>query len=56
MVIGLFGESCTGKSTIANELKEKLNSTIYSGKDYLCLSKNESQSKKVFSTLLNENL
>ena len=52
MVIGLFGESCTGKSTIAEALSNQSATTIYSGKDYLKLAKNEAQAQKLFSDLL----
>ena len=41
MLIGLIGESCTGKTTLANKIKDSLGAEIYSGKDYLRLSKNE---------------
>lgn len=39
MVIALFGDSCTGKSTIAERLAETSSLPIYSGKDYLRLAK-----------------
>lgn len=39
MVIALIGESCTGKSTLAGMLKEKLGALVFSGKDYLRLAK-----------------
>ncbi len=48
MVIGIFGESCTGKSTLAQLLKERLDARVYTGKDYLRFSKNESMAKKLF--------
>ena len=35
MVIAIFGESCTGKSTLARALKERLGGEVYTGKDYL---------------------
>ena len=35
--IGIFGESCTGKSTLAAKLKEHINAQIYTGRDYLRL-------------------
>ena len=53
MVIGIIGESCTGKSTIAEELSKRLNAVVYAGKDYLKLSKNEADAKKQFADLLN---
>lgn len=54
MVIGIFGESCTGKPTIAENLKDKLAATIFSGKDYLRLAKNEAEAKNQFTTMLTE--
>ncbi len=41
MVTGIIGESCTGKSTLADKLKSLLCAEVYTGKDYLRLSKNE---------------
>jgi len=54
MVIGIFGISCTGKSAIASEVSNRINATIYSGKDYLRLAKNETDAKKCFIELLTE--
>ena len=48
MMIGIFGESCTGKSTLAQLLKNRLDAEVYTGKDYLRFSKNESMAKKLF--------
>ena len=48
ILIGLIGESCTGKTTLANKIKDSLGAEIYSGKDYLGLSKNENDAKKLF--------
>lgn len=55
MVIALIGESCTGKSSVSKELQNKLNAKIYSGKDYLRLSKSEEESKLQFKKLLKDN-
>ncbi len=52
MLIALIGESCVGKSTIADILKTKLNAAVYCGKDYLCLAKNETESVPKFKDLL----
>lgn len=52
MVIGIFGESCTGKSSIAEELKKRINANLYTGKDFLKLAKNEAEAKKQFAELL----
>ena len=56
MVIGIFGESCTGKSTLADKLKARLNAQVFSGKDYLRLEKNEEAAKRTFQKLLAEAL
>lgn len=48
MVIGIIGESCTGKSTLAEQLKETIGGTVYTGKDYLRLAKNEAIARKLF--------
>ena len=45
MVIGIFGESCTGKSTLAERIAASLSCEIYTGKDYLRLAKNENIAK-----------
>ncbi len=48
MVIGIFGESCVGKSTLAETLRQRMNAQLYTGKDYLRLAKNETIAKKLF--------
>ena len=52
MVIGIFGESCTGKSTLAEQIAASLPCEIYTGKDYLRLAKNESIAKVMFQKKL----
>ena len=52
MVIGIFGESCTGKSTLAEKIAAGLPCEIYSGKDYLRLAKNENIAKALFQKKL----
>lgn len=54
MLIAIFGENCTGKSTLAHKLAEKHNAEIYTGKDYLRLAKNESIAFKLFQKKLKE--
>ena len=54
MVIGIFGESCTGKSTLAAKLKEHINAQIYTGRDYLRLEKNEAAALQSSRTKLRE--
>ena len=52
MVIGIFGESCTGKSTLAEKIAASFPCEIYTGKDYLRLAKNESIAKGMFQKKL----
>lgn len=52
MVIAIFGESCTGKSTLADKLAACFPCNIYTGKDYLRLSKNENIAKAMFQKKL----
>lgn len=52
MVIGIFGESCTGKSTLAETVASSLPCEIYTGKDWLRLAKSESIAKSMFQKKL----
>ena len=52
MVIAVIGENCTGKSTLADRLKEDFNATVYTGKDYLRMAKNPAEAETVFKKLL----
>lgn len=54
MVIGIIGESCTGKSTLAEKLKEQIAGAVFTGKDYLRLAKDESAAKELFRQKLLE--
>ena len=48
MVIGIFGESCTGKSTLAEKIAACLPCEVFTGKDWLRLAKNENIAKAMF--------
>ena len=52
MVIGIFGESCTGKSTLAEKIKGSFPCEVFTGKDYLRLAKNENIAKVMFQKKL----
>ena len=52
MLIAIFGESCTVKTTLAEHLNAAAQGKIYSGKDYLRLAKSESEAVQLFQTLL----
>ena len=61
MVIGIIGENCTGKSTLAEKIREALGGEIVTGKDYLRLAKSESMAlmlfkKKLAGAMTGENL
>ena len=48
MVIGIFGESCTGKSTLSEKIAAIFSCEIVTGKDWLRLAKNENIAKALF--------
>ena len=53
MLIAIMGESCTGKSTLAEKIRERLGGAeIYTGKDYLRFAKNENDAKRHFRAML----
>lgn len=52
MVYCIFGESCTGKSTLAEKISKKTGAVVYTGRDYLRLAKNEDSAKAAFRALL----
>ena len=52
MVIGLIGENCSGKSTLANELNKSVETEIITGKDYLRMAKSESEAVALFKDKL----
>lgn len=54
MLIAIIGESCAGKSTLAEKLKVRLGAEVYTGKDYLRLGKSEPEARQAFQTLLRE--
>lgn len=54
MVIGIFGESCVGKSTLAEKIRQALSAHVYTGRDYLRLAKNETVAKQLFAQRLKE--
>ena len=52
MVIAIIGESCVGKSTLADKIKDELKAEVFSGKDYLRLSKNQAEAERLFKEKL----
>ena len=43
MVIGIIGENCSGKSTLAEAIQKDIHAEIVTGKDYLRMAKSESE-------------
>ena len=54
MVLGIIGENCSGKSTLAERIKETLGGEIITGKDYLRMAKSESEAVSLFREKLDE--
>ena len=48
MVIGIIGENCSGKSTLAESIKEILGGEVVTGKDYLRMAKSENEARTLF--------
>lgn len=43
MLYIFMGQSCTGKSTVADKAKELTGAEVFTGKDYLRMAKDENQ-------------
>lgn len=56
MVIGIIGENCSGKSTLANKIKKVIGADVITGKDYLRMAKSESEAKALFQEKLKQAL
>ena len=52
MVIAIIGENCSGKSTLAEAVRERFGGEIVTGKDYLRMAKSESMAKLLFKKKL----
>ena len=52
MVIGIIGENCSGKSTLAEEIKKTIGAEIMAGKDYLRMAKSEGEAAALFRAKL----
>ena len=48
MVIGIIGENCSGKSTLAEAIQKDIRAEIVTGKDYLRMAKSESEAAALF--------
>ena len=52
MVIGIIGENCSGKSTLAGRVRDAVGAEIVTGKDYLRMAKSEAEARKLFQKKL----
>lgn len=52
MLIGIIGENCSGKSTLAEAIKDALGAEVMTGKDYLRMAKSESEAVSLFQEKL----
>lgn len=53
MVIGIIGENCAGKSTLAEGLRDVTGAEILTGRDYLRMAKSEGEAARLFRDRLN---
>lgn len=61
MLIGIIGENCSGKSTLASSIRKEIGAEVITGKDYLRMAKSESESialfkKKLLKAVSGENI
>lgn len=56
MVIAIMGESCVGKSTLADRLRKRMDTEIFTGKDYVRLASSEGIAAKLFARKLQQAL
>lgn len=54
MVIGIIGENCSGKSTLAEKIGKSIEAEIITGKDYLRMAKSEAMATALFRKKLKE--
>ena len=48
MVIGLIGENCSGKSTLAAHIRDAIGAEVVNGRDYLRMAKSEAEARRLF--------
>ena len=48
MVIGLIGENCSGKSTLAAHIREAIGAEVVTGRDYLRMARSEAEARRLF--------
>ena len=48
MVIGLIGENCVGKSTLADCIRDAIGAEVVTGRDYLRMASSEAEARRLF--------
>lgn len=48
MVIGIIGENCSGKSTLADAIGQAIGAEVVTGKDYLRMAKSAAAAEQLF--------
>lgn len=54
MLMAIIGENCSGKSTLADALRERLAAEVITGKDWLRMAKSEAEALSLFRKKLGE--
>ena len=54
MLFCIIGENCSGKTTLANEIRKEIDAEVITGKDYLRLAKTESEAVALFRDRLRD--
>lgn len=54
MLFAIIGESCVGKSTLAEKIAKQLCAEVYTGRDFLRLAKSEAIAKRLFQNKLSD--
>ena len=52
MLIGIIGENCCGKSTLASAIQKEIGAEVITGKDYLRMAKSETEAVALFKEKL----
>ncbi len=52
MLYILMGQSCTGKSTVADQMKALYKAEVFAGKDFMRMAKNENEAWNIFYKIL----
>ena len=52
MLIGIIGENCCGKSTLASAIQKEIDAEVITGKDFLRMAKSESEAAALFKEKL----